>query len=125
MPKVPAMLRGVEARAARRARRRSSPSQGRPTEIAGDVALLLDAFPLLDVVEIAAPARRSAPRRSRELYYVLSDRYDVDTFLTRITAAAARRPLVGARALVAALRPVRGDRAASPRRSLHADRRRR
>ena len=41
---------------------------------------------------------------------MLSDRYDVDTFLTRITDAAARRPLVGARAFVAALRPLRGDR---------------
>ena len=84
MAQVPSMLRGVE-RERLGARTAELSELGVPASLAARVGALLDAFPLLDVVEIAA--RRSMPADDvARVYYQLSDRYDVDTFLTRITA---------------------------------------
>ena len=57
---------------------------GAPRELALRVASMLDAFSLLDVVEVAQRTDRS-PAAVAPLYYALSERYDVDRLLMRIT----------------------------------------
>ena len=63
-PHVPAMLRGVEAERFVE-RTRGFVEMGAPEDVARDVAVLLDAFPLLDVVEIAARTRVPADEIAR------------------------------------------------------------
>jgi glutamate dehydrogenase len=83
VPKVPMMLRGFE-RERLESRAVEIAGTGAPEVLAGEVALMLDTFPLLDVVEIAG--RQSAdPESVARIYYVVSDRYDADAFLSRIT----------------------------------------
>jgi glutamate dehydrogenase len=57
---------------------------GAPHELAVETAALLDAYGLLDVVEVARLTGTNA-RDVATLYFVLSERYEVDIMLTRIT----------------------------------------
>ena len=57
---------------------------GAPPELAVETASLLDAYGLLDVVEVAR-LTGSDPRDVARLYFVLSERYEVDIMLSRIT----------------------------------------
>ncbi len=83
-PLLPRLLAGTEAeRLARRAQ--DLEATGLPSGLALRTACLLDAFSLLDVVETAAGTGRP-PEEVARLYFALSDRFDVDALLTRITA---------------------------------------
>ncbi|MDH4016033.1 MAG: NAD-glutamate dehydrogenase, partial [Actinomycetota bacterium] len=55
-----------------------------PVDLAIEVAALLDAFSLMDIVEVS---RRTgeAPSTVAALYFTISERYEVDRFLGRIT----------------------------------------
>ena len=82
-PLVPEMIVGIEhdrlmARAA------EFRALGAPEDIAVEAGALLDAFGLLDVVEVAQATETDAEEVAR-LYFVLSERYEVDRMLTRIT----------------------------------------
>ncbi|MGB7981905.1 MAG: NAD-glutamate dehydrogenase domain-containing protein, partial [Candidatus Nanopelagicales bacterium] len=81
---VPALLVGIELERLER-RIADFVAAGVPADLAGEVAALLDVFSMLDIVEIA---RRTdeAPRMVAELYFAISERYEVDRFLGRITA---------------------------------------
>ena len=57
---------------------------GAPDELALETASLLDAYGLLDVVEIARVTGADVLDVAR-LYFVLSERYEVDVMLSRIT----------------------------------------
>ena len=57
---------------------------GAPYELALETASLLDAYGLLDVVEVARLTGNDAGDVAR-LYFVLSERYEVDVMLSRIT----------------------------------------
>jgi glutamate dehydrogenase len=82
-PQLPQMLRGGElARWESIALRLHS--RGIPEELAFRAASLLYLFSLLDVVRIA-DRFKSAPAAVAELYFVVSERYEVDEFLTRIS----------------------------------------
>jgi glutamate dehydrogenase len=84
MPRVPDLLQGVERdRLVRRAGEISR--QGVPEDLAGRAAGLLDAFSLLDVVEIAM-AEKAEPVEVAAIYFAASERFEVDRLLTRITA---------------------------------------
>jgi glutamate dehydrogenase len=68
-------------------------SQGVPRDLASRIAILLDAFGLLDVTEVAELAEREvgvdserSPRETAELYYALATHLDVDRLLTSISA---------------------------------------
>ncbi len=82
-PEIPAMLRGSEFE---RLQRRASDyeSMGVPADLALETAAHLDAFGLLDVVELAQTSGQDADSVA-PLYFLLSDRFDVDKLLTRIT----------------------------------------
>ena len=83
-PQLPGLLTGTEAE--RLARRADELAGLRlPADLALRTACLLDAFSLLDVVEIAAATDRPADEVAR-LYFALSSGFDVDTLLTRISA---------------------------------------
>jgi len=83
-PQLPELLRGGElARLNTRVAELSVP--GVPAELAQRVASLLGAFSLLDVVDIARGADRSAETVA-PLYFALSERFGVDAMLTQITA---------------------------------------
>ncbi len=58
---------------------------GAPADLAAEVAALLDVFSLLDIVEVS---RRTGeePASVARLYFTISERYEVDRFLGRITA---------------------------------------
>ncbi len=58
---------------------------GAPERLAGEAAALLDIFGLLDCVDVARATDTDA-RDVAELYFVLSERYEIDTMLSRITA---------------------------------------
>ena len=77
------MLRGSEAE---RLKRRAAEFEGMgvPADLALEAASQLDVFSMLDVVEIA---RRSGedPEDVARLYFALSERFEVDTMLGRIT----------------------------------------
>ncbi len=81
---IPSMLIGVERERLDR-RARELVSVGAPPALAGEVAALLDVFCLLDVVEVA---RRNAadPEDVARLYFTISERFEVDRYLVRITA---------------------------------------
>jgi glutamate dehydrogenase len=83
IPLVPKLLRGVEHE---RFDRRTADfvNAGAPVDLASDVAGLLDAFSLLDIAELAASSRE-APESVGGLYFALSERFEVDRMLNRIT----------------------------------------
>ena len=79
---VPSLLRGVELE---RLQRRAAELEalGAPTELAQDTAAMLDAFSLLDVVELSrAAASGEEPEQVGRLYFALSERFEVDRMLT-------------------------------------------
>lgn len=65
--------------------------QGVPRDLAEWVGVLLDTYPLLDITEVAELAERDAgishernPSESAELYYMLSERLDVERMLLAV-----------------------------------------
>jgi glutamate dehydrogenase len=58
---------------------------GAPHAFAVRASAMLDEFALLDIIEVAARAGED-PQDVLGVYFVLSNRYDVDRLLTRITA---------------------------------------
>jgi len=89
---VPRMLVGREAEALT-ARTAGLVKQGVPTEFAERIAALLNAFGLLDIVEVTELSEREHsydgtardPREVAELYYGLSDHLGVDLGLTSVS----------------------------------------
>jgi glutamate dehydrogenase len=82
-PMAPSMLRGVEhQRLIDRADELEA--LGAPRDLAEESASLLDIYGLLDVVEVSRATGADAEDVAR-LYFVLSERYEVDRMLTRIT----------------------------------------
>jgi glutamate dehydrogenase len=91
-PKVGQLLRGREADAVAE-RTKKFCGEGVPRELADRVALLLDSYGLLDVIEVTELAEREArvdaersPQETAELYYALSAHLNVDQLLTSISA---------------------------------------
>ncbi len=83
-PLAPSMLRGIEhQRLIDRADELEA--LGSPRDLAEESSSLLDIYGLLDVVEVASATGADAEDVAR-LYFVLSERYEVDRMLTRITA---------------------------------------
>jgi glutamate dehydrogenase len=83
-PLIPQMLRGAEQeRLLRRAADYSS--RGIPEDLALSTASQLDAFSLLDIVELANSTGQDAEEIGY-VYFALSDRFEVDKMLNRITA---------------------------------------
>ncbi|MFN8156108.1 MAG: NAD-glutamate dehydrogenase [Candidatus Nanopelagicales bacterium] len=82
-PQVPDLLVGVEKERLA-ARTAELVALGAPEDIARDSGALLDAFGLLDVVEVAQATGADAEDVA-SLYFLLSERYEVDRMLTRIT----------------------------------------
>ena len=80
---VPGMLVGVE-RERLDGRVADFVGLGAPPALAAEVAALLDVFSLLDVVEISSRAQED-PGAICRLYFAISERYEVDRFLGRIT----------------------------------------
>jgi glutamate dehydrogenase len=82
-PRLPDLLAGVEAQ---RLARRSGElaAAGLPEPLAVRTACLLDAFSLLDVVEIAADDARPVDEVAG-IYFALSDRFEIDRMLTTIS----------------------------------------
>jgi glutamate dehydrogenase len=82
-PLVPAMLVGVEKQ---RLLDRADELEalGAPRDLALESGALLDVYGLLDVVEVALQTGSDAEDVAR-LYFALSERYEVDRILTRIT----------------------------------------
>ena len=84
--RVPDMLRGSERERAA-AIAKSFQSQGVPADLALRTGCFLDEFSLLDVIEIAN-REKTDPSNVAELYFALSERYDIDRMLFHITALA-------------------------------------
>jgi len=82
-PRIPDLLVGVEAQRLDR-RAGELAGSGLPAALALRTACLLDAFSLLDVVEIAAGSGRS-PDEVAGVYFALSDRFEIDRMLTTIS----------------------------------------
>jgi glutamate dehydrogenase len=82
-PQVPDMLVGVEHD---RLLTRAGEMQaiGAPADLAVEAAGLLDVFGVLDCVDVAAATGEDAVQVAR-LYFALSERYEVDLMLNRIT----------------------------------------
>ncbi len=82
--RIPHMLRGAEAE---RLQRRTAElvALGAPAELAQETASMLDAFSLLDVVQLAR-ASGEPPEQVGDLYFALSEQFEVDRMLGRITA---------------------------------------
>jgi glutamate dehydrogenase len=81
---VPSLLRGVESERLQR-RTAEMVALGVPEDLAQDTAAMLDAFSLLDVVELSQSSGEP-PEQVGRLYYALSERFEVDRMLTRITS---------------------------------------
>jgi glutamate dehydrogenase len=81
---IPQMLRGAEQERLQR-RAADYSEQGVPEELALVTAAHLDAFSLLDIVELANASGEQADDVGF-LYFALSDRFEVDKMLNRITA---------------------------------------
>ena len=81
---IPAMLRGAEHE---RLERRAAlyVDEGVPEDLALATAAHLDGFSLLDIVEIANSTGQDAEEVGY-VYFALSDRFEVDKMLNRITA---------------------------------------
>jgi glutamate dehydrogenase len=91
-PKVTDLLRG-EAKQAVVRDQQELVSNGVPEQLANRIAGLLDAYSLLDVIEVAELAEREtgmdmerSPFETAELYYALADHVNVDQVLTFISA---------------------------------------
>ena len=82
--RVPDFLRGAEQERLTKNVKRYE-SQGVPRPIALRIAALLDEFSLLDIIEIS-DREKEDPARIVDLYFALSERYDVDRMLFQITA---------------------------------------
>jgi glutamate dehydrogenase len=83
-PSLPEMLRGAEVE---RLDRRTAEfvAAGAPEDLAKRVAVLLDVFGLLDVVQVAHEQGED-PTAVAHVYFALSERYEVDRLLLRVTA---------------------------------------
>ncbi|MEZ5117118.1 MAG: NAD-glutamate dehydrogenase [Candidatus Nanopelagicales bacterium] len=82
-PAVPGVLLGAEQERLQR-RAADYESLGAPRELSVEAAALLDVFSLLDITEVAT--RTGAPADEvLSLYFAVSERYEVDRTLTRIT----------------------------------------
>lgn len=81
---VPDVLRGAEADRLRRVRTRFV-ELGAPEALARQASAALDAFALLDIAEISGRTGEP-PATLIPLYFAISERYDVDQTLVRITA---------------------------------------
>jgi glutamate dehydrogenase len=81
--RIPGMLIGVERERLDR-RIADFEAVGAPAGLAAEVAALLDVFSLLDIVEVSLRAGED-PAVVGELYFTISERYEVDRFLGRIT----------------------------------------
>ena len=81
---IPEFLVGVERE---RLDRRVSDfvGAGAPADLSAEVAALLDVFSLLDIGEVSQRTGEDAQSVAR-LYFAISERYEVDRFLGRITA---------------------------------------
>jgi glutamate dehydrogenase len=82
-PQMPQVLRGVERERLDR-RAAELEAMGAPADLAMDASAMLDAFSLLDIVEIARRVDEGAEQVAR-LYFAISERFEVDRMLTRIT----------------------------------------
>jgi len=82
-PQVPDMLVGIE-QGRLEARTAELVALGAPEDLARESGALLDAFGLLDIVEVAQATGADAEDVAA-LYFLLSERYEVDRMLTRIT----------------------------------------
>ena len=83
-PRVPEFLRGAEkARFDEWVTKFAN--YGAPDNLARQMAALLDVFSLLDVIEISTRHKADTDRVA-ELYFALSERYDVDRLLAHITS---------------------------------------
>jgi len=82
--RIPELLVGVERE---RLDRRVSDfvAAGAPGDLSAEVAALLDVFSLLDIVEVSLRTGEE-PASVARLYFTISERYEVDRFLGRITA---------------------------------------
>ncbi len=83
MPLVPNALRGIERQRLDRNTQRLV-DLGAPPDLAQQASAMLDYFALLDVVEIAGRAEQD-PTEVVDVYFAVSQRYDVDRFLGQIT----------------------------------------
>ena len=81
---IPELLVGVERERLDR-RVADFVAAGAPADLAAEVAALLDVFSLLDIVEVSRRTGEDAGEVAR-LYFTISERYEVDRFLGRITA---------------------------------------
>jgi len=82
-PSVPDMLKGAEHERYEK-RVQDFLELGAPRGIAEQVAALLDIFGLLDVAQIA-DSTANAPLPTAQVYFALSERYEIDRLLLRIT----------------------------------------
>ncbi len=105
-PRCPDLMRGAERQALFDDADKLV-SLGLPRELALRLAELLSAFLLLDVVEIAETTGHD-PQVVAELHYAVSERFSIDETADPRHVAAARRPLVDARALGGTPRRLRG-----------------
>ncbi|MCB0918129.1 MAG: NAD-glutamate dehydrogenase [Actinobacteria bacterium] len=83
-PRIPEFLRGAESRR-HTAIVVSLTDRGVPEEFAADAASLLYGFMLLDIADVAESTQTS-PEDVADLYFCISERYDIDTLLTRISS---------------------------------------
>lgn len=83
MPLVEASLRGIERKRFETNVARFE-ALGSPHDLAVQASSMLDYFALLDIMEIAGRAEQSAASVI-DVYFALSERYDVDRFLGQIT----------------------------------------
>ncbi len=83
-PRIPDFLQGEERERLTRGTARYR-ADGIPAELAVRTASLLDVYVLLDVVDIASDTGES-PEAVAALYFVLSDKFGIDTMLRRVTA---------------------------------------
>ncbi|MBA0126420.1 NAD-glutamate dehydrogenase [Haloechinothrix sp. YIM 98757] len=90
-PKVPGFLRGSHAESLRTEREQLD-EWGVPGDVADRVSLLLHAYGLLDITEVAELAEQDidisggqGPEETAELYYALSHHLNVDSLLTSVS----------------------------------------
>ena len=81
---IPAQLLGVERERFERLTQRFT-SAGTPESLARSIAAALDVFALLDITDICVRTGES-PDTVVPLYFAISERYDIDRTLVRITA---------------------------------------
>ncbi len=82
-PQVASLLRGDE-QVRLQERAGALERMGVPADVATYAASLLDWYSLLDIVDIAADTGRD-PSEVAPLYYLVSERFGIDTMLTKVT----------------------------------------